>query len=63
MDDILLAMSGGTDSSASAMLLLEKKYKVSGITFKMWETGLKSCTEKENGCCNSETLLEAKALA
>lgn len=36
---ILLGMSGGTDSSVAAMLLLEQGYEVLGITFRFWEEG------------------------
>jgi tRNA-specific 2-thiouridylase len=32
-------MSGGTDSSVAAILLLEKSYEVIGITFRFWEEG------------------------
>lgn len=32
-------MSGGTDSSVAAILLLEKGYEVTGITFRFWEEG------------------------
>ncbi len=34
---VLLGMSGGTDSSVAAMLLLEQGYEVIGITFRFWE--------------------------
>jgi tRNA-specific 2-thiouridylase len=36
---ILLGMSGGTDSSVAAILLLEQGYEVIGITFRFWEDG------------------------
>ena len=36
---ILLGMSGGTDSSVAAILLLEQGYEVVGITFRFWEQG------------------------
>ncbi|HEY5508040.1 MAG TPA: tRNA 2-thiouridine(34) synthase MnmA [Paludibacter sp.] len=36
---ILLGMSGGTDSSVAAILLLEQGYDVVGITFRFWEEG------------------------
>lgn len=36
---ILLGMSGGTDSSVAAILLLEQGYEVIGITFRFWEEG------------------------
>lgn len=32
-------MSGGTDSSVAAILLLEQGYEVTGITFRFWEEG------------------------
>lgn len=32
-------MSGGTDSSVAAILLLEQGYEVLGITFRFWEDG------------------------
>ena len=34
---ILLGMSGGVDSSASAILLKEQGYEVIGLTMKLWE--------------------------
>jgi len=36
---ILLGMSGGTDSSVAAILLLEQGFEVIGITFRFWEEG------------------------
>ena len=36
---ILLGMSGGTDSSVAAILLLEQGYQVVGLTFRFWEAG------------------------
>ncbi|MEA3449049.1 MAG: tRNA 2-thiouridine(34) synthase MnmA [Bacteroidota bacterium] len=64
MKKILLAMSGGTDSSVSAMILQQAGYTIEGISFKMWENyHLSSCDVKDQGCCNAETLLEARELA
>ena len=34
---VLLGMSGGTDSSVAAMLLLEAGYEVTGVTFRFYE--------------------------
>ena len=36
---ILLGMSGGTDSSVAAILLMEQGYEVVGITFRFWKNG------------------------
>ncbi|MFO7789804.1 MAG: tRNA 2-thiouridine(34) synthase MnmA [Bacteroidales bacterium] len=64
MKHILLAMSGGTDSSVSAILLKKAGYQTEGVTFKMWETYKPgSCDEKDQGCCNADTMLEARELA
>ena len=34
---VLVAMSGGLDSSVTAMLLHEQGYEVIGITMKTWD--------------------------
>jgi tRNA-specific 2-thiouridylase len=63
MKKVLLAMSGGTDSSVAAILLEQDKYQVEGITFRSYDNISKGCLERENGCCNVDTLFEAKQLA
>lgn len=37
-ETILLAMSGGTDSSVAAIMLLEQGYNLIGVTMRMWDT-------------------------
>ena len=49
---VLLGMSGGTDSSVAAMKLLEAGYEVTGVTFRFYEL---------NG--NTEYLDDARQLA
>ncbi len=39
MKKILIAMSGGVDSSAAAAMLLEQGYDVAGATMQMWQPG------------------------
>ncbi|RJP27741.1 MAG: tRNA 2-thiouridine(34) synthase MnmA [Actinobacteria bacterium] len=34
---VILAMSGGVDSSSAAVSLVEEGYRVIGVTFRMWE--------------------------
>ena len=53
-------MSGGIDSTVSAMLLLEQGYEVVGVTFRTYDSIKESCLAKEKGCCSVESVMEAK---
>lgn len=57
MKKILLGMSGGVDSSVSAVILKKAGYEVYGITMKLWED---ENEEVEGGCCNLSSSLDAK---
>lgn len=54
---VLLGMSGGIDSTVSAMLLLEQGYEVVGVTFRTFDSIKESCLAKEKGCCSIESIL------
>ncbi len=58
-----MAMSGGIDSSVAAMLLLEKGYELTGVTFRTFDSIKPSCLAKEKGCCSVESIMEARNLA
>ena len=60
MKRVLLGMSGGIDSTVSAMLLLEQGYEVVGATFRTYDSMKESCLAKEKGCCTVESVMEAK---
>lgn len=59
---VLVAMSGGVDSSVAAKLLKDQGYEVAGVFLHFWKD--ESAGEKvENRCCSLESLLDAKAVA
>lgn len=60
---VLMAMSGGIDSTVAAMLLLEKGYELVGVTYRTFDNISRGCMEKEKGCCSVDSLFEAKRMA
>ncbi|MBO6575146.1 MAG: tRNA 2-thiouridine(34) synthase MnmA [Rhodothermales bacterium] len=61
---VLVAMSGGVDSSVAAVLLKEEGYEVVGITMKTWDyaQSAPSSTGKQIGCCTLESMNDARAV-
>ena len=60
---VLMAMSGGIDSTVAAMLLIDEGYELVGVTFRVWDSVSQACMDKETGCCNVDSIFEAKAIA
>jgi len=60
---ILVAMSGGIDSSITAMLLHEQGYEVIGITMKTWDYASSGGSKKETGCCSLDSINDARIMA
>ncbi len=61
---VLVAMSGGVDSSVAAAYLRDQGYEVVGITMKTWDyTSSGGRTGKEVGCCSLESMNDARSVA
>lgn len=60
---VLVAMSGGIDSSVAALLLHEQGYEVIGITMKTWDYSTSGGVKKTTGCCSLDDINDARDLA
>jgi len=61
---VLVAMSGGIDSTVTALMLHNEGYEVVGITMKTWDYATSSGNNsKETGCCNLDSFNDARAAA
>jgi len=57
---VVVAMSGGVDSSVAAALLVEQGYRVAGMMLRLWsEVG----HEGENRCCTPDAMAQARRVA
>ena len=60
---VLVAMSGGIDSTVTAMLMHEQGYEVIGITMKTWDYASSGGSKKETGCCSLDSINDARKVA
>ena len=60
---VLVAMSGGIDSTVTALMLHEQGYEVVGITMKTWDYTNSGGSKKETGCCNLDSFNDARMAA
>ncbi len=60
---VLVAMSGGIDSTVTAVMLHEQGYEVVGITMKTWDYAGSGGTKKETGCCSLDSINDARQIA
>lgn len=56
---VVIAMSGGVDSSVAAALLKKQGYKVTGLMLRMWSDETSEC----NRCCPPDAVADARSIA
>ncbi len=56
-------MSGGIDSTVTALMLHDQGYEVVGITMKTWDYAASGGSKKETGCCNIDSFNDARMAA
>src|SRR5580693_9525115 len=58
---VVVAMSGGVDSSVTAALLAEAGYDVVGVTLQLYDHG--AATHRKGACCAGRDIHDARAVA
>jgi tRNA-specific 2-thiouridylase len=60
---VLIAMSGGVDSSVAAALLVEQGYECVGVTMQVWDYSTCDIEEGNGTCCSSIDVDDARSVA
>lgn len=58
---IVVAMSGGVDSSVTAALLKEQGYDVVGVTLQLYDYGM--AVQRKGACCAGQDIYDARQVA
>ncbi len=59
---VAVAMSGGVDSSAAALLIQRAGYQAVGVTMKLWSPPVTACStdSADKTCCTVDSAMDAK---
>ena len=57
---VVVAMSGGVDSSVAALLLAREGYEVIGVTLRLWTEERPEAAPLNRGCCTLEDIDDAR---
>ena len=59
---VVVAMSGGVDSSMAAALLVQQGYEVIGVTMRLWTVENPDAPRHQRRCCSVEDVDDARAV-
>ncbi len=62
-DRVVVAMSGGVDSSVAAALLVEQGYDVTGVMLRLWSEPGRGSRAPANRCCTPDQIADARRVA
>ncbi len=60
---VVVAMSGGVDSSVAAALMVQQGYEVIGIMMRLWSEESTDGAQKANRCCTPDQMNDARRIA